>query len=166
MQDDKIFISTPARRIIEKIASAVVTMSRETRSALEQGEAVARDCRPLFEAIGMSDDGGEGWGFVDDAMSEDTANPLVAQPMMDELIVYPSRTRAVDAGFGNSGRHPKWPHLTAWWPSMGLQGVMTKRWQRITVSADVNQAEGGAEALRYLRGTQAVFGAAAIWVEV
>lgn len=85
---------------------------------------------------------------------------------MDELIVYPSRTRAVDAGFGNTGRHPEWPHLTAWWPSKGLQGVMTKRWQRITVSASVHQAEGGAEALRYLRSSQAVFGAAAIWVEV
>ena len=51
-----------ARRIIEKIADAVVTLQRETVTADEQGEAVAKDCIPLFEALGMTNDG-DGWGF-------------------------------------------------------------------------------------------------------
>lgn len=84
----------------------------------------------------------------------------------DELIVYQNRAAMVAAGFRSSGRHPTWPHLTGWSPSMGMSGVMQRRWQRITVDHLARLADGGVEALDYLRSKQAVFGDAAIWVEV
>lgn len=61
---EEVVLSRAAQLIVEKIADAVTTMSRETRTAEEQGEAVARDCAPLFEQLGMINDG-DGWGFED-----------------------------------------------------------------------------------------------------
>ena len=54
------FIAEPARRIIERIARAVTTMEREC--SRREGEEIAKECIPLFEQLGMSNEG-EGWGF-------------------------------------------------------------------------------------------------------
>lgn len=47
--------------IVAKIAHHVTRMNRDTITANEHGNAVAADCEPLFEALGMNFD--EGWGF-------------------------------------------------------------------------------------------------------
>lgn len=51
-------------RAITKIARAVTKMDRETVTASDQGEAVARDCKPVFEGLGMINEG-DGWEFCD-----------------------------------------------------------------------------------------------------
>lgn len=61
-------IDEPARRIIERIAEAVFTMQRECRTATEHGNEMAKECQPLFEQLGMSDEG-DGWGFDEDDFS-------------------------------------------------------------------------------------------------
>lgn len=68
-------IAEPAGRMIEKIADAVVTLKRETVSAADQGQAVAEECIPLFEALGMTNDG-EGWGFADVDLHQVDEAPL------------------------------------------------------------------------------------------
>lgn len=55
------FIAEPARRIIERLANAVTTMSREGTANFHAGcEAVAKDCLPLFKQLGLDfcDEGG------------------------------------------------------------------------------------------------------------
>jgi hypothetical protein len=60
------YIAEPARRIIEKIAHRVTTMGREGNRDFHEGcEAVAKDCLPFFERLGLVDDG-DGLGFDED----------------------------------------------------------------------------------------------------
>lgn len=63
-------IAEPARRVIERIADAVTTMQREARTADELGEEIAKECLPLFEQLGMSNEG-DGWGFDEDLFGND-----------------------------------------------------------------------------------------------
>jgi len=71
MTDNRInYIAEPARRLIEKIAGAVTTLSRETVTAEQQGEAVAQDCIPHFKALGMYP-GEYGWEFDEDSFERD-----------------------------------------------------------------------------------------------
>ncbi|WP_454887330.1 hypothetical protein [Sphingomonas oryzagri] len=69
------WIAEPARRIIEKIADAVVTMKRETATAAQHAEQVARECTPLFESLGMTNEG-DGWSFDDLAYVQGTDTRL------------------------------------------------------------------------------------------
>lgn len=87
----EVHVPNDVRRIVEKIAAAVVTMDRDTVTAEEQGLAVAKECRPLFEALGMSDRDGDGWGFPDDEPEEDALHRadmlLCAFEKLDTLMV-------------------------------------------------------------------------------
>lgn len=112
--------------------------------------------------VGLTEAGRQ--AHVAGSLSQALGRPWLAP--MDELIVYPTRSAMVAAGFRSSGRHPRWPHLTAWSPAMGMSRIWQKRWQRITVDHRTSVEEGGGEALKYLRSSQAVWGEAAIWVEV
>lgn len=57
--------------VIEKIADHVTTMQREGNADFHAGcEAIAKDCTPLFERLGMANEG-DGWGF--DRNGDDTA---------------------------------------------------------------------------------------------
>lgn len=88
------------------------------------------------------------------------------QSPMEEMIIYGTVARAVSAGFRPSGRHTRWPHLTAWWPGAGDARILQQRWQRITVDVGVYDVPGGRKALEFFKSSQAVFGHAAIWIEV
>lgn len=50
------------KSITAKIAHHVTRMNRECVTANEQGNAIAADCEPLFESLGMSFDA-DGWGY-------------------------------------------------------------------------------------------------------
>jgi hypothetical protein len=62
----KPYIAEPARRVIERIANAVGTMSREGSADFHAGcEAIMRECEPFFAQLGMIETG-DGIGFDED----------------------------------------------------------------------------------------------------
>lgn len=94
--------------VLTKVAEHVTTMRRETVTALEQGEAVSRDCIPLFTSVGLVNDG-EGWDFAPTepaAPSHRTAGEWRAR--REEVA------QAWVAGFLNGVRRQPWDDMHDW----------------------------------------------------
>lgn len=80
------------RKALTDVAGHVTTMEREcTGSEMGGLEAVARDCIPVFERVGMSNDG-DGWGFSDDAP--------VSNGVIGALVEWFSGLHALELSYG------------------------------------------------------------------
>lgn len=107
--------------------------------------------RRLIDAIATP------FGFV---RSAENARPAI------ELIVFHTAACARQAGFrGNA--HPHQPHLQAWWPGLGVRGLMMRPLQRVTIPSDLvwhRTPEGPIGLL--LRQRQMPWGDKALWIEL
>ncbi|ESQ85417.1 hypothetical protein AEAC466_04430 [Asticcacaulis sp. AC466] len=87
-------------------------------------------------------------------------------PAPPELIIFHDMRQARRAGFKGQS-HPRYEHLMAWWPGLGMQGLLCRTPQRVTVPTSIlNFAtpEGRLEDL--LRRRQQPWGDNILWVEV
>lgn len=90
------------QRLLERIAAAVTTMQRETTTDLELGEAIAKECIPLFEALGLTNEG-DGWGFATETLERLYAAPsyagegVVVRELEWEPLSRPNAERATPA---------------------------------------------------------------------
>ena len=89
------------------------------------------------------------------------------QPRLDivtELIVFDSRAAAQDAGFLGT-QHTGHRYLQAWWPGLGMRGLVSRPWQRITISHRMmgySTSEGTLAPI--LRARQRSWGDRAMWI--
>jgi hypothetical protein len=84
--------------------------------------------------------------------------------IVTELIVFDSRAHAEDAGFLGT-QHTEHRHLQAWWPGLGMRGLATRPWQRVTIShrmTGYSTSEGTLAPI--LRARQRSWGDRAMWI--
>jgi hypothetical protein len=86
-----------------------------------------------------------------------------------ELVVFGSHWAAAASGFGGRTQHPKYRHISAWWPEQGARGLSGRAVQRVTIDASAYQhldqeIDGEGTLREILKGRQKVWGDAAMWV--
>lgn len=96
--------------LVAKIAHHVTRMNRECMTANEQGNAIAADCEPLFEALGMTFD--DGWGFVD------------ADQSVAEASIWPARERRAPVKLEGATIH--WKRTADGYQSKDGRFIITK----------------------------------------
>lgn len=89
------------------------------------------------------------------------------RPPMTELVVFRTHQDAREAGF-RGDRHPKYPHIKAWWPGAGIRGLAMRPFQRVTIprGMDAVQVSGEGRLWDILRARQRVYGDDTVWIEV